>query len=373
MTFRHRPHADVGSIPPVTPRTGRAIPRGLTALPILAITACTTPPATPQTDVVRPGAGEDLSGRTDTGGEDTGGTDGAATPPALGQFVLDACLGTTGIAERCTLVANASACTEGKCSKLVVVFSGGDMGCTTGSGYHDVLTGYAAHGYAAVCIDAFDSPEGSGAAPYVDEAERIDVAVREATTGAWARAYWTGEDLLLQGISHGATAPVILMARTDLDNQPHWHGTRRTAGCFFDGSYDQAATASLLASGASGGNACTWPVPYTRWLRRYCGPGATEATCDLASHPKAQDDTLTDILATTIAVLDFKMFECGSALRACTGDIVPAEPIAALCRRLDSSPSHTCSYTTLPTDGHLACHANHYDACRSWFDGLPPP
>lgn len=297
---------------------------------------------------------------------------GGSKPPASGSIVLDACLGKTGVEERCTLVTNASACETAACTKLVVVFSGGEMGCVKGAGYGDVLAGYAARGYAAVCINYFDTPVGSGTAPYVDEADRIDLAVREATTGAWAKAYWTGEDLLLEGISHGATAPVILMARTKLDEQAHWHGTHVTGGCFFDGSYDQVATAKLLETGDNGGP-CTKPVSYTRGLERYCGPGATGATCDLSTNAKAQEDTITSVLPATFAIADFTMFECGSAKPVCSGDIIPGPPVEKLCQRLEVSPTHTCGFVALPDDGHLVCHAKAYDQCRTWFEDLLVP
>lgn len=302
-----------------------------------------------------------------------GGSGPLEVPDPSGQITLDACLGLTGVQERCTLVTNGSACTASRCSRLVVVFSGGEQGCASGAGYRSVLAGYAAHGYAAVCINYFDTWTGAGTAPFVDQAGRIDVAVREATTGPWAQHYWTGEHLLLEGISHGAMAPVILMARTTIDDQAHWHGSRFTAGCFFDGSYDQLATAELLRTGALGGTPCTSPVPYLRVLERYCGPGATDATCDLTTNAKAQVDTITSVPPVTFAIQDFKMFECGSALPACTGDIIPGAPVQALCSRLDASPTHTCSFTSLPTDGHLTCHANNYDQCRTWFEGLLPP
>lgn len=268
---------------------------------------------------------------------------------------------------------NASACTEQRCEKLVVVFSGGEMGCVTGAGYESVLEGYAARGYAAVCINYFDTSVGSGAKPYVDEAGRIDRAVREATTGAWAKAYWTGRDLLLEGISHGATAPVILMARTTLEEQAHWRGTHVTAGCFFDGSYDQVATAKLLETGAAGGKACEKPVSYTRGLERYCGSGATMATCDLATNAKAQEDTITEAPPSSFALADFRMFECGSKLTPCIGDIIPGPPIEALCERLDADPSHTCGFVSLPSDSHLTCHRDHFEQCASWFEGLLAP
>ncbi len=326
--------------------------------------------------------GEPLSGTSDAGPRDVpaldtpepgGGDDAGEVPAPSGPIVLDGCLGQTGVDERCTLVTNASACTGAPCSRLVVVFSGGEIGCVTGPGYASVLSGYAARGYAAVCINYFDTPIGSGASPYVDEAARIDLAVREATTGAWARTYWTGEDLLLEGISHGATAPVILMARTDLDEQPHWHGSRFTAGCFFDGAYDQAATASLLATGAVGGTPCESPVSHQRWLERYCGAGASAATCDLATEPKALEDTITGVAPATFAIRDFRLIECGSNLRPCLGDIVAGEPIATLCSRLDASPEHRCVFESLADEGHLTCHASHYDDCRVWFEGLLSP
>lgn len=294
-----------------------------------------------------------------------------ARPPATGLFEVEGCRGETGVDEGCTLVADASACTSAPCARLVVIFSGGEMGCRSGEGYGRVLAGYADRGYAAVCINYFETPEGAGTAPYVDEAARIDRAVREATSGAWARAYWTGDDLLVEGISHGATAPVILMARTDFDAQPHWRGRRVTGGCFFDGAYDQAATAALLATGAVGRRACTFPVSHARWLARYCGAGATAASCDLAIVPKAVEDSIAAVAPDRFAIGHFRMFECGSALPACSGDIVAGPPIAALCANLEAAPSHTCVFTGLPEDGHLRCHADQFARCAEWFEALP--
>jgi len=292
----------------------------------------------------------------------------APPPPPSGQIEVEACRGETGVNERCTLVTNATACVSGPCDRLVVVFSGGEMGCVTGAGHRTVLEGYASRGYAAVCINYFETPEGSGTAPYLDEAERLDLAVREATTGPWARAYWSGRDLLLEGISHGATAPVILMARTRLDEQAHWRGSHYTAGCFFDGSYDQVATAELLRTGARGGSPCLAPVSHHRWLERYCGPGATEATCDLSANEQAQLDTVTEVLPATFAVNDLMMVECGSARSACSGDIIPGAPIERLCTRLEASPTHKCRFVALPNDGHLTCHSNEFDQCGRWFE-----
>jgi hypothetical protein len=129
----------------------------------------------------------------------------------------------------------------------------------------------------------------------------------------------------------------------------------------------------LNATGASGGKPCTVPVSYTRWLERYCGAGATGATCDLSTNPKAVEDTITSVLPANFAIRDFKLFECGSALPVCSGDIVAGPPVQALCKNLDASPTHTCSFSSLPKDGHLTCHATQYESCRTWFEGLLPP
>ncbi len=320
---------------------------------------------TPQPNSV-PGQGTTTDPKTDE--TSPGGT---TKPAASGQIPLNSCVGLSGVSENCTLVTNANACTQTKCSKLVVVFSGGEMGCVSGPGYKKVLEAYSANGYAAVCINYFATASGSGEVPYIDEASRIDLAVKEATTGTWATAYWSGEYLLLQGISHGATAPVILMARTQLAKQAHWQGSKFTAGCFFDGSYNQQATANLLATGAIGGNACTTPVSYLRGLERYCGAGATGANCNLSSKPKAQEDTITG-LTMNFAIKDFKMFECGSALPACVGDIIPGAPVQQLCSNIAASPGYSCNFVSLYNDGHLTCHANEYDQCRVWFEGIAP-
>jgi hypothetical protein len=351
---------------------GRPVARAAPfAVAWLTLTACGDDTALTTSGTTASSSSGATAGSGGTGG--SGGSDVGKKPPAVGTVALDECLGETGVDERCTLVTDASGCVGSKCSKLVVVFSGGEMGCVSGKGYKDVLSGYAAQGYAAVCINYFETAKGSGAKPYVDEASRIDLALREATTGAWALAYWTGEDLLLEGISHGATAPVIAMARTTLDDAPHWRGSRFTAGCFFDGMYDTLATANLLATGAVGKKPCTVPVPYARLLERYCGPGATASTCDLASNAKAKEDSITGVAPDAFALRDFRIVECGSELPACTGDIFAGAPIESLCKSLDAASSRTCDFGSLPKDSHLTCYASEYDSCRVWFEGLLPP
>lgn len=292
-------------------------------------------------------------------------------PPAVVVQTLSACAGMSGVNETCTISLQGAACTTQPCRRLVVIFSGGDMGCTKGDGYAQVLANYSSHGWAAACINYFETPDGSGTVPYYREHDRLSLAVAAVTTGEWARFYWTGEQLLLEGISHGASSPLITMARFGVDAQPSWQGTAATAGCFFDGSVDQAATAALLKTGAVDGGPCTYPVPYDRWLSRYC-PGAP-SECDLATNSDALLDNVVDAPSSNFTLRTWRLTECGSNLRPCTGDIIPMAPFEAMCAGINNATTKTsCEFHRLPDDSHLTCHASYAWECREWFEGMYP-
>jgi hypothetical protein len=230
----------------------------------------------------------------------------------------------------------------------------------------------------AACLTVFETPLGSGAVPYAEEAERVDAVLADFATSEIALAVWTGEDLLLSGISHGATAPVIAMARTDLDEGAHWRGTRTTGACFFDGIYDIAAFDELMGTGALGGGTCDAPVSHDRVVGRYYAGEAPEdhsctndrCACDPDHAPAMDADTITDVAPEELAPTRWKLIECGSALGACLGDIVPGEPIAALCAGIDAGPDHTCELDAMPDDSHIACAPAGIDRCIDWFAGL---
>jgi hypothetical protein len=309
---------------------------------------------------------------TESGGGFAPGLDAGVRPPPKGVVRLEACRGLNGVNEDCAMVTDASACANAKCKKLVAIFSGGEQGCETGAGYAGALKGFAAKGYAAVCLNYFETSTGTGAVPYVDEAPRIDLILKAATLGDWAKTYWSGEYLLLEGISHGATAPVMAMARTSLDNAAHWKGTFATGACFFDGAYDVVTSSNLLKTGGVNGKPCTFPVSYSRGLERYCGPGATDATCTLSTQPKAKEDSISQVNPIEFAIQKWRLIECGSALPVCSADIIPAAPIQALCQNIDASPAHECTFAALPNESHLTCHADFFDTCRSWFEAAFP-
>jgi hypothetical protein len=285
---------------------------------------------------------------------------------------LQKCLGMSGVNETCTVVLNGAACSpESKCSHLVLIFPGGEVACDSGQGYASVMANYSARGWAAACANYFETSTGSGQVPYYLEAPRLDAVVKAVTASDWSSTFWTGEYLLLEGISHGASSPLIVMSRFGVDKQPQWQGSRGTAGCFFDGTVNQSATSQLLAHGARNGGPCTFPVPYSRFQTRYC-PNDPAACSDLRTHPDAVMDLVEDAPSANFSVQHWRLTECGSLLPPCTGDIIPMAPFEALCLGALNRSGHSCSWNRLPLDSHLTCHKDYAWQCRVWFESIFP-
>jgi hypothetical protein len=175
------------------------------------------------------------------------------------------------------------------------------------------------------------------------------------------------------------------MATQSFDDQPGWKGTKYTAACFLDGTYDAPGLLQFESS-----NQCRTlgsVLPYERTYSRYC-PWPAGANGNLpATWPPPEGcanadtmaDTLTSVDATSFAIHDWKLIECGSALAPCTQDVLPAGPIAALCDRIAATPGYTCARGSYPSVSHIQCgiEASSLDACHSWFSaslavrGLP--
>jgi hypothetical protein len=321
------------------------------------------------------GGGGGTSGSAGEGQGGDGGDGGSGGAPAeSGTFVVDGCAGIDGIADRCAwrYEYDARACGPASpCKKAIAFYAGGEQDCSSAN-YDLILETYAAAGYLAGCMQIF---EGAGAAeqePYADEAPRVDAVLADFVGSRVASTVWSGEHLLLAGVSHGATAPVIAMARSDLDEQPHWHGSVTTAGCFYDGIYDLAALDNLV-----GGQGGLCAVIHSRIIQRYYGDSAShgcgngKCPCDPAhtAKPLTDEDTITDIDPAELAVDTWKLIECGSELSACE-DLVPGAPIGALCSNIDASPSHTCEPDPMPMSSHVQCSAAGIERCLAWFDQL---
>jgi len=318
------------------------------------------------------------------GGANAGGAGGSAgageagvTPPSTGTIDVPGCKGVDGIDQKCSFryLFDPATCSAGApCDKLVVFWGGGEMDC---SKYDPILEAWSDAGFFATCVILFEDSDGAGMEPYFKESTRVDLSLKAVVE--FGKTVWNGKDLMLAGISHGATAPVIAMARTAIDDAAEWKGSRKTAACFFDGAYDVAATDELLGTGDNGG-VCTMPLPHARIVGRYYSSAPllhscsnNKCACDPDHSPDMDQDTITGVAPSSFAVRQWKLIECGSAMDPCTQDMLPKAPIDALCNSIDSSPDHTCVLDPMPNASHGTCAGPAGAAkCISWFDTLPP-
>ncbi|MEZ4255771.1 MAG: hypothetical protein R3A78_08625 [Polyangiales bacterium] len=325
-------------------------------------------------------------GARDAGTHDTGtplehdaGNDGAPNldQASTGSLDVGACAGLNGSDEHCRVrYARPSICTgTTPCAKMVLFFAGGEQDCDLES-YDTILAAYVDAGFVATCIEIFETADGSGSVPYAEEAARVDTAAKAALADTNVGGTWSGSHLLWSGISHGATAPVTAMARSSLDDT--WLANTTTGACFFDGIYDIAALDQKLGTSGLGGAQCLAPVSHARIVGRYYGgeiPFSHSCTndkcaCDPDHAPAMDTDTVTAVAASEFAVPHWKLIECGSALNPCTADIVPKEPIEALCGHLEADANHDCEFGALPDQSHLTCALRGLDECLDWFRTL---
>ena len=133
----------------------------------------------------------------------------------------------------------------------------------------------------------------------------------------------------------------------------------------------------MLGTGNDGGQ-CLFPVSHARIVGRYyqdaplvhsCING--KCPCDPNHAPEIETDSITAVDPKEFAVTKWKLIECGSSTPTCSGDIVPAAPIRALCENLRTGPNAgTCEDDSMPNDTHLECHVTGVEKCRAWFDAL---
>ncbi|RLB45114.1 MAG: hypothetical protein DRJ42_30670 [Deltaproteobacteria bacterium] len=362
------------------------LPIRLLALALLTVVACAGDDG-PATDAGHDGGmdggadgGMDAARDTSTdgsggdGGVPDGGVDADTSPS--GTRTIAACAGGDTGDLPCSFeyLFDEAGCADRGCDKLAIYFAGGGQTCAGAQ-----LSNYVEDGYVAVCALLFGDSAEAGRYPYNAEAERVDHLIRSVARDPAIASAWDGTSLLITGASHGATAPVVAMARTDFDEDPAWHGTVRTGACFYDGIYDIEALDELLGSGDDGAPCPDPPagvLSHRRAVGRYYESGPVvshvcdndQCFCDGDHSPEMDEDTVVDVEATRFAVTEWKLVECGSALDACTADVVPGDPIRSLCSNIDASPTHQCTFQSLPRTPHGACAPG--VLCRSWFNGL---
>jgi hypothetical protein len=346
---------------------------------VLAATGCGAPgPAASDADA------HDAASSVDATDASVAPGDGGV-PRTSGVVVLDACttLGTGSEACGYSFVWSPAACSSGRCRRLMIYFSGGQESCPAVSPAAGFLAHFADAGYVAVCARDFDTPTGSATYPRHLEATRLDALVHAITTDPDVSAAWTGEDLLLSGVSHGASGPMIAIAHAGAERAAAWRGSRYTGACFFDGTYDAPGLLQFDHDQACDSHAI---VSYQRAWSRYCAwPAGADpdvpaswpvpATCSTAD---TAADTLTLADVTALPIHDFQLIECGSMLTERCGDVrtplraadvLPASSITQLCTHIAASPGYTCTLGSHPLTGHVQCgsDAESLDDCNAWF------
>lgn len=313
----------------------------------------------------------------------SGGGDGLAPPLPDGagagwvSFVREvpACASAGVGAEACDYSVSVwpGACAGGACDRLVVHFSGGQESCPDPAKDTSFLAHYVTHGYVLVCARDFLTSAGSGDFPRHREGARLDVLMGAIRADPDVTQWWTGRDLLISGVSHGASGPALRLAAAPSGD---WQGSRTTGACFYDGTYDPAGLLALEY--AEHCTPLTSVLSYPRSYQRYCewpdgakpNLPATWPLPESCSGDDLEADTL--VAGSALTVRDWKLIECGSALGTCAGDVLPAPPIEALCGAIASTPDHRCEYGSYPTTSHVTCGVtgDSKDACRGWFDAL---
>ena len=254
------------------------------------------------------------------------------------------------------------------CDKLVIYYSGGGMTCDEGFSDPEhnsnlILQDYASDAYIAVCANIhLDKVEKT----FLSEAQRVDLIQKAITNSETIKSIWTGKNLLISGVSHGATAPVIAMANTDYDEGDAWKGTQKTAACFLDGVYDMESTNTYFELYSPQCNLVRKSLICNRYFDGDCSAVDT-------NNPDLQADRVSHFSADNFSIKNWKLIECGSTLPGCSGDSdwIPAEPITELCTNISAGENHSCINDPIPNEGHLTCATGSgATMCRLWFNEL---
>lgn len=250
------------------------------------------------------------------------------------------------------------------------------MSCPEPDAIFEQLRAPADRGYIAVCAKVFRDWIGSAGVPRHEEAPRYDTLVNAITNSSEIQSLWDGSELLLMGVSHGGSGPVIAMARNSYDESPSWQGTTKTAACFFDGTYSPSEAMTFLHD-----NGCSSPVSYERFYRRYCtwpegavgSDSSTWPAPETCANTDIDTDTVTSIdVASSLSIRHWQLVECGSATDACPSDILPKEGIETLCANIDNTSDYDCNFIQRPLMSHMVCGgtALTIGPCLDWFENL---
>jgi len=390
---------------------GAALGLALLSLPTLA--AC---PANPAGHDAAPPSRADA--RPEGGGREGAAPQGCSGTPGTYQtatFDLPGCNGLGPGSDGCyarALWDPARCCPGRPCSKLIVYWSGGVMNCddtTTADRHFDAGTlpegGYVAdtllaqianRGLVAVCAEPFKDSDEAAKYPFYQELERSNLVMK--TVRAGLSQVWSGSKLIISGVSHGASTPLVLVARQRVlrEHADLWSGHDATALVLFDGISNPASLdrwlGQKLSDGTDDGARCdTW---HKRFVQRYgdgnlaCKHACTNKVCYCATPAHASDwekdvavstadlklqaPPSCDLFSPPSGDVFYRFVSCGGGLKPCdrvgllpcggvdltNSDTVPDEQQVTAYDMVKDCPGvKKASYQSYPSCPHLLCGA----------------
>lgn len=290
---------------------------------------------------------------------------------------LPACDGRGPGTEDChyRLLIDPQFCSPSKpCDKLLVYWSGGEGGCRLGT-YDGLLVTYSKAGYVAVCAQPYTTSDATGAHPFYVEFDRMDHILQTLRARADVKAAWTGNKLLIGGVSHGASGPLIAIAnKAALKNHAaNWTGKTMTAILANDG----ISKAATLDSWASQDGSCA--TVHSRWVGRY-GDGAPllhlcsngKCYCSNPAHKADWDKdnvqlgsadspyTCSDVTPASGKTVLYRFVACsGGTAAPCglLGDVIPDDQQSLAFDGIKACAGVTASYQRYANCPHTLCGA----------------
>jgi hypothetical protein len=263
----------------------------------------------------------------------------------------------------------------------VVYWAGGNQTCddvdSSGKGDFDsLLSHYVERGFIAACAQPYTTEEAAGDYPYHMEWDRMHYLMQRLRHDT--SEIWDGSHLLISGASHGATAPMVVIARHRAlkDYATVWTGSSHTAVVMFDGISNPRSLEEWAGSQATGSGCGLF---HRRWVGRYGDGSPLAHSCSngacYCSSPAHQPDWAFDTV--TPGAIDptspytcsnftqdsrqtlYRFVSCSgnvgaTACGSLSGDIVPNEQQLELYNVLNECDGITASYTRYDCP-HILC------------------
>jgi hypothetical protein len=296
----------------------------------------------------------------------------------LRSLVLPKCSGKGPGIEDChaRVIWHTSRCSAvAPCDRLVVYWSGGEQSCDTGA-YDPLLKDYAAAGFVAACAQPYTTTDEAGAYPIYQEFDRMHELLVQLRALPDVQAAWDGSKLLISGVSHGATAPLVAIAAKAAlrKHAAVWTGSSKTAVVLYDGISNPATLEEWAAQQLGCG------LFHSRFVGRY-GDGkpllhsCLNKACFCSAPAHASDwaaDTVVlgatappspytclDVTPQSGSVL-YRFVSCsGAGVAACglLGDIIPDEQQTKAFDAIKGCAGVVASHQTYASCAHTQCGA----------------